>query len=157
MNAQRDLVILSLLHHQPLHGYGVFRTIQENGLPVFQMKRAKVYSILQRLKQKRWIQGQWESGINRRDQFVYSLTKTGKEGFIRHLAQWTRLTMTMDRLLKHAPIKLSSGRILKPETSPPPRRVKSKKTYPIETKTDLLLKFALTKQLPFQKFVKAPN
>lgn len=151
-----DLVILSLLRHQPLHGYGLYRILQEAGGQEFQITRATLYPLLQRFEREKWIKNRWEEGPKHRLQKVYILTPTGNTTLEQRLDQWKRSIKTFERLLAYSPQKIAGGRPLKPEElSRVPRYPRAKKIRKKEDTLDTIVKAGARGHFPLRKVLGA--
>ena len=88
-----DLIVLKTLEHLgPLHGYGIARRIEQVGERALIVNQGTVYLCLVRLVQKKWIRAEWGvSGNNRKAKF-YSLTKAGRKQLQAETENWGRGT-----------------------------------------------------------------
>jgi transcriptional regulator len=95
-----DLLILKTLALQPMHGWGVAQHIRHVSKEVLQVQQGALYPALHRLEQRGWICAKWgESENNRRARF-YSLTPDGAKYLRQEQAQWERLSLAIDLVLK---------------------------------------------------------
>src|SRR5918992_534548 len=70
-----DLMVLKTLEHLgPLHGYGIARRIEQIGERALIVNQGTVYLCLVRLVQKKWITAEWGVSDNNRKAKFYSLT-----------------------------------------------------------------------------------
>ncbi len=73
-----DLLILRTLQGEPVHGYGIARSIRDRTEGVLEVEQGALYPALHRLNRKSLVTGSWgETETGRRARF-YSLTQTGK-------------------------------------------------------------------------------
>jgi len=95
-----DLMVLKTLEHLgPLHGYGIARRIEQVAERALIVNQGTVYLCLVRLVQKKWIKAEWGvSGNNRKAKF-YSLTKAGRKQLQAETANWERVAGVMGRVL----------------------------------------------------------
>jgi transcriptional regulator len=95
-----DLLILKTLALQPMHGWGVAQHIHLVSKEVLQVQQGALYPALHRLEQRGWIRAKWgESENNRRAKF-YSLTPDGARYLRQEQAQWKRLSLAIELVLK---------------------------------------------------------
>lgn len=94
-----DLLILTILALQPMHGWGIAQRIRQISQEVLQVNQGALYPALHRLEQQGWIRAKWgESENNRRAKF-YSLTPDGTRYLRKQQAQWDRLSVAIDLVL----------------------------------------------------------
>ena len=95
-----DLMVLKTLEHLgPLHGYGIARRIEQVGERALIVNQGTVYLCLVRLVQKKWIRAEWGVSDNNRKAKFYSLTKTGRKQLQAETENWERVTGVMGRVL----------------------------------------------------------
>ena len=54
-----DLLILRTLQWEPVHGYGIARSIRDRTEGVLDVEQGALYPALHRLNRKGWIKGDW--------------------------------------------------------------------------------------------------
>lgn len=96
-----DSIILSVLYDEDMYGYSVAKKIKEKSKDDFEIKEATLYVSLKRLEKKGYLRGYWNdtegtSGGRRR---YYSITKEGKEFFIRGIEEWDALKRILDNFM----------------------------------------------------------
>jgi transcriptional regulator len=95
-----DLIVLKTLDHLgPLHGYGIARRIEQVGEHALIVNQGTVYLCLVRLVQKKWIRAEWGVSDNNRKAKFYSLTKTGRRQLQAETEKWERVAGVMGRVL----------------------------------------------------------
>ena len=95
-----DLIVLKTLEHlEPLHGYGIARRIEEVGQRSLIVNQGTVYLCLVRLVQKRWIRAEWGVSDNNRKAKFYSLTKAGRKQLQAETENWERVAGMIGRVL----------------------------------------------------------
>ena len=95
-----DLMVLKTLEHLgPLHGYGIARRIEQVGERALIVNQGTVYLCLVRLVQKNWIRAEWGVSDNNRKAKFYSLTKTGRKQLRAETENWERVAGVMGRVL----------------------------------------------------------
>jgi len=95
-----DLMVLKTLEHLgPLHGYGIARRIEQVGERALTVNQGTVYLCLVRLVQKKWIRAEWGVSDNNRKAKFYSLTKAGRKQLQAETENWERIAGVMSRVL----------------------------------------------------------
>lgn len=83
-----DLLILRTLRGDPVHGYGIARSIRNRTSGVLEVEQGALYPALHRLDRKGLIRGEWgETETGRRARF-YSLTDKGTQALMKETARW---------------------------------------------------------------------
>ena len=83
-----DLLILRTLQGDPVHGYGIARSIRDRTEGVLEVEQGALYPAPHRLNRKGWIRGDWgETETGRRARF-YSLTPKGSQALQKEAARW---------------------------------------------------------------------
>jgi PadR family transcriptional regulator PadR len=95
-----DLMVLKTLEHLgPLHGYGIALRIEQVGERALIVNQGTVYLCLVRLVQKKWIRAEWGVSDNNRKAKFYSLTKAGRKQLQAETENWERVAGVMGRVL----------------------------------------------------------
>jgi PadR family transcriptional regulator, regulatory protein PadR len=95
-----DLMVLKTLEHLgPLHGYGIARRIEQVGERALIVNQGTVYLCLVRLVQKKWVEAEWGVSDNNRKAKFYALTKAGRKQLQAETANWERVAGVMGRVL----------------------------------------------------------
>jgi PadR family transcriptional regulator PadR len=95
-----DLMVLKTLEHLgPLHGYGIARRLEQVGERALIVNQGTVYLCLVRLVQKKWIRAEWGVSDNNRKAKFYSLTKAGRKQLQAETENWERVAGVMGRVL----------------------------------------------------------
>jgi PadR family transcriptional regulator PadR len=96
-----DLIVLKTLEHLgPLHGYGIARRIEQVGERALIVNQGTVYLCLVRLVQKKWIRAEWGVSDNNRKAKFYSLTKAGRKQLQAETENWERVAGVIGRVLR---------------------------------------------------------
>lgn len=74
-----EFLILSLLEHEPRHGYELSRLIDTRSKGVVRFHVASLYPLLYRLEKRRWIEGRWIEKAGQRRRRYYRLTAGGRK------------------------------------------------------------------------------
>jgi len=95
-----DLMVLKTLEHLgPRHGYGIARRIEQVGERALIVNQGTVYLCLVRLIQKKWIRAEWGVSENNRKARFYSLTRAGHKQLRAETENWERIAGVMGRVL----------------------------------------------------------
>lgn len=100
--APRDLLILSVLAAEPLHGYGVIKAVEERSGSGVLLDPANLYRTLRRMRRARWIEEVQEAADEAERRRTFAVTSLGR-AVLR--AEVERL----EGLLRHARPALASG------------------------------------------------
>jgi transcriptional regulator len=74
-----ELLILSLLEHEPRHGYELCRLIESRSRGALRFNVASFYPVLYRLEARGWVQGRWVEKAGQRRRRYYRLTAPGAQ------------------------------------------------------------------------------
>jgi PadR family transcriptional regulator, regulatory protein PadR len=85
-----DLLILKVLAHGPLHGYGIAQRILVTSKETLHVQQGSLYPALHRLERKGLLKPEWRETGNGPMAKVYSLTAAGRKQLKEELAQWQR-------------------------------------------------------------------
>ena len=97
-----DLLILRTLQAEPLHGWAVAERIEQISQDVLQVNQGSLYPALHRLEHRGWISAEWGvSELGRRARF-YRLTAAGRKQLDAEAADWERLSVAINRVLRMA-------------------------------------------------------
>ena len=83
-----ELLILSLLEHQPRHGYDLSRLIESRSRGTIRFNVASLYPLLYRLERRHWVQGRWVESPGQRRRRYYRLTTQGQKALASKRATW---------------------------------------------------------------------
>ena len=73
-----ELLILSLVEHEPRHGYELSKLIESRSNGTIRFHVASLYPLLYRLEKRGWIEGKWVEKANQRRRRYYKLTGEGR-------------------------------------------------------------------------------
>src|SRR5260221_5453660 len=85
-----DLMILTILSRDPLHGYGIAQKLAGLSHDTFQVNPGSLFPSLYRLEQDGKLKAEWRPTANNRHAKYYTLTASGKKQLERHKQRWTR-------------------------------------------------------------------
>ncbi len=95
-----DLLILTTLAVEPMHGYGISLRIQQISEDVLRVQQGSLYPALYRLEQKGWITYDWAASENGRRAKYYRLTNQGRKQLQTERESWERLSGAINRILR---------------------------------------------------------
>src|SRR6266513_732813 len=73
-----EFLILSLLEHEPRHGYELSKLIEARSNGVLTFHVASLYPLLYRMEERGWIVGRWVEKEGERRRRFYRLTAAGR-------------------------------------------------------------------------------
>jgi PadR family transcriptional regulator, regulatory protein PadR len=97
-----DLLILTILALEPMHGWAIGERIHHMSDRVLQVGQGSLYPALHKLEQQGWIEGVWKPSENNRRAKYYSLTKAGRKALVRESALWERLSSAVSGIVRTA-------------------------------------------------------
>lgn len=97
-----DLLILSTLSHEPMHGWGITQRIEHMSRQVLSVNQGSLYPALERLKRKSWIKDEWRTTENNRRARFYELTTKGRKHLAEERAGWQRSSAAVNWILDWA-------------------------------------------------------
>jgi PadR family transcriptional regulator, regulatory protein PadR len=97
-----DLLILTVIALEPMHGWAVAQRIRQMSHDVLQVGQGSLYPALHKLEQNGWIQAEWGDSENNRRAKYYSLTRDGRRALARETAQWERLSAAIALIVRPA-------------------------------------------------------
>ena len=97
-----DLMILTILAREPLHGYGISQRLAALSRDEFQVNPGSLFPSLYRLEQDGKLKAEWRTSENNRRAKYYRLTAAGRRQLERHRERWTRVTFAVTNVLEGA-------------------------------------------------------
>ncbi len=94
-----ELLLLSVLQSEPLHGYAVIRRLYERSGQAFDLPEGTVYPALRRLEQSKLVRSRWQTVEGRRRR-LYSLTTAGTKALGQETQGWADFQIAMARVLE---------------------------------------------------------
>lgn len=76
------VLILWLIHRQPLHGYGIAKEMEHLPTGPWKPRTGAVYTILRRMDEEGLLSSEWEKRQGKKDRRIYQVTKKG-EGILK--------------------------------------------------------------------------
>jgi len=95
-----DMLILKTISLAPMHGLGISRRIEQITNGVFQVKPGSLFPALHRMEQEGWVSGEWGESENNRRAKYYELTDAGKARLGEEQKGWSRLVLTIGKVLE---------------------------------------------------------
>jgi PadR family transcriptional regulator PadR len=97
-----ELLILTILSLEPMHGWGISERIQQLSGEVFLVNQGSLYPALQRMKRKGWISSEWRVTENNRRARYYALTPAGEGQLGEEKEAWARSSTAVEKILQAA-------------------------------------------------------
>jgi PadR family transcriptional regulator PadR len=97
-----DLLILRVLRHERMHGWGIAMQIQQISRDVLQVNQGSLYPALRRLEERGWIGADWGTSENNRRARFYSLTAAGRKQLTQETESWEEFVLAVTRVLQTA-------------------------------------------------------
>jgi PadR family transcriptional regulator PadR len=96
-----DLLILTTLCLDSMHGWAIAKRIQQVSGEVLQVQQGSLYPALHRLEQQGWIRAKWADSETGRAAKFYSLTPAGRKQLERETANWNRLSGAINLVIQN--------------------------------------------------------
>ena len=97
-----DLMILTILVREPMHGYGISQRLAQLSHGHFQVNPGSLFPSLYRLEQDGKLKAEWQSTENNRNAKYYKLTASGRKQLEQHRARWDRVAFAISSVLEGA-------------------------------------------------------
>ena len=97
-----DMLILSTVSTQAMHGYGIAQHIQRLSRDVLRVEEGSLYPALQRMRQKGWIKAEWGQTPNNQRARYYTITALGKKQLGEQEAGFAELLDAIARVMRPA-------------------------------------------------------
>ena len=97
-----DMLILKVLNHGPMHGFGIAERIQQLSRDVLTVGEGSLYPALYRLQDRGWIESEWGQSENNRRAKYYQLTKTGRKQLGMEASGWEQMCAAIARIMQSA-------------------------------------------------------
>jgi len=94
-----DLLILTVISLEPMHGWAIAQRIRQMSNEALQVGQSALYPALHKLEQQGWIEAEWKISENNRRAKYYSLTRAGRKALAREAAQWERLSSAVSLIV----------------------------------------------------------
>jgi len=97
-----ELMILTILVREPMHGYGISQRLAVLSHDQFHVNPGSLFPSLYRLEQDGKLKAEWRDTENSRRAKYYRLTASGRRQLDRHRERWTRVSLAVASVLKGA-------------------------------------------------------
>jgi transcriptional regulator len=99
-----ELLILSLVEHQPRHGYELSKLIDSRSHGAIRFHVASLYPLLYRLEKRGWMEGRWVEKAGQRRRRYYRLTAEGRRVLAAQRRNWREFVAAIARItgVQHA-------------------------------------------------------
>jgi transcriptional regulator len=99
-----ELLILSLVEHEPRHGYELSKLIDSRSQGAIRFHVASLYPLLYRLEKRGWIEGRWVEKAGQRRRRYYRLTAEGRRVLAAQRRNWREFVAAIARItgVQHA-------------------------------------------------------
>ncbi len=95
-----DLLILKTIAHDPQHGLGMTRRIQQVTRGTFQISLGSIFPSLHRMEEAGWLASEWGTSSNNRQAKYYRLTASGRRQLKSEERDWKRIEVAVQRVLQ---------------------------------------------------------
>ena len=97
-----DLMILTILLRQPMHGYGISQRLTVLSQDQFRVNPRSLFPSLYRLEQDGKLKADWRATENNRRAKYYRLTASGRRQLDEHRERWNRVSFAVTSVLEGA-------------------------------------------------------
>jgi PadR family transcriptional regulator PadR len=97
-----DLMILTILSREPMHGYGITERLTVLSQENFRVNPGSLFPSLYRLEQDGKLKAEWRATENNRRAKYYRLTAPGKRQLEQHRERWNRVSFAVTSVLEGA-------------------------------------------------------
>jgi len=97
-----DLMILTILSREPMHGYGISQRLAVLSHDQFHVNPGSLFPSLYRLEQDGQLTAEWRPTENNRRAKYYRVTAAGRRQLERHRLRWSRVSVAVAGVLEGA-------------------------------------------------------
>jgi PadR family transcriptional regulator PadR len=97
-----DLMILTILAREPMHGYGLSQKLTVLSRGNFLVNPGSLFPSLYRLEQDGKLKAEWRPSENNRNAKYYRLTPSGRKQLEQHRERWDRVAFAIASVLEGA-------------------------------------------------------
>jgi transcriptional regulator len=97
-----DLMILTILSREPMHGYGISQRLTALSRDEFRVNPGSLFPSLYRLEQDGMLKAEWRDTERNRRAKYYRMTAAGKRQLERHRERWNRVSLAVVCVLEGA-------------------------------------------------------
>ena len=95
-----DLMILTILAREPMHGYGISQRLAVLSHDQFRVNPGSLFPSLYRLEEDGKLKAEWRATENSRRAKYYSLTARGRKALEQETREWSRQIAAVARILE---------------------------------------------------------
>ena len=97
-----DLMILTILAREPMHGYGISQRLATLSHDEFRVNPGSLFPSLYRLEQDGKLKAEWQPTENNRRAKYYRLTASGRRQLEQQRERWNRISLAVASVLEGA-------------------------------------------------------
>jgi PadR family transcriptional regulator len=97
-----DLMILTILVREPMHGYGISQRLAVLSRDSFRVNPGSLFPSLYRLEQDGKLKAEWRASENNRQAKYYRLTAAGRRQLEADRRRWERASLAITSVLEGA-------------------------------------------------------
>jgi len=97
-----EMLALTLLSEEPMHGWGLSLKLREISNDVFDVNQGSLYPALQAMMRRGWIRAEWRASENNRRARYYRITAEGRKQLDAEIEEWNRTSAAVNRVLRYA-------------------------------------------------------
>jgi transcriptional regulator len=97
-----DLLILTILQREPMHGYGISQRLSVLSHDNFRVNPGSLFPSLYRLEQDGKLKAEWRASENNRNAKYYRLTSAGRKQLDENRRRWDRIAFAITSVLEGA-------------------------------------------------------
>jgi PadR family transcriptional regulator, regulatory protein PadR len=97
-----DLMILTILAREPMHGYGISQRLAVLSRDNFRVNPGSLFPSLYRLEQDGKLKAEWRASENNRQAKYYRLTAAGRRQLEADRRRWERASFAITSVLEGA-------------------------------------------------------
>ncbi len=102
LRGHMDALLLSVLEHEPLHGYAIIEALQERSGGALSVPTGTVYPALRRLERVGYLTSEWAT-VGGRKRRTYRLTNSGRTALAGERSAWQAFTSAIGSVLAPRP------------------------------------------------------
>src|SRR5438046_4250563 len=97
-----EMLALTLLREEPMHGWGLSLKLRQISRDVFDVNQGSLYPALQKMLRRGWIRAEWRASENNRRARYYMITREGLRQLDAEIEEWERSSGAVNRVLRYA-------------------------------------------------------
>ena len=95
-----DMLVLQVLQHENLHGWGIAKRIQQSSGEVLRINQGSLYPALYRLVERGWVRGKVGESADGRPVKIYRLTAAGRKQLAEERESWEQMSAAVNLVLQ---------------------------------------------------------